>query len=205
MRSDRSHASTVKLALVAAVLAALIGLLGSSVWLEAWPSFAGAATSPERTAVQAVADEPLSAVVSSPLARGKAPLGREELRYADKLWSVHVQVEQTIVRVGLGAALFKSRDIDRDQLRVRLDQGMANYRTAETQLRALDPPPRLRPLHDDYLTAIRLCQQSAQEMLRMYDDGDEEHLALGLPLSLDATIKLRTISSQFWPETFPRG
>jgi hypothetical protein len=131
------------------------------------------------------------------------PLALEEQRYAEALWSIHTQVEQTTARVGLGAAFYKSQEIDRGELRARLNHGLAGYRLAELQIRALDPPPTLRGTHDGYLAAVRLFQLSALEMLRMYDDGDDEHLSIALPLSLDGTSKLRALGGQFWPENYP--
>jgi hypothetical protein len=131
------------------------------------------------------------------------PLARDEQRYADSLWSIHTQIEQTIARVGLGAAFYRSQEIDRGELRTRLNQGLARYRIAETQIRALDPPPSLRTTHEGYLAAVRLFQLSTLEMLRMYEDGDDEHLSTALPFSLDGTNKLREIGVQFWPESYP--
>jgi len=78
-----------------------------------------------------------------------------------------------------------------------MDPASATAKTAMTS------HPTLRTTHERYLAAVRLFQQSAIEMLRMYDDGDEEHLNLALPLSLDGTSRLREIGGQFWPETYP--
>jgi len=222
VRSDRPHTSTARLALIAAILAALVGFLGSSVRVEALPWFGGppaadiepsAGIALERLSGDAieqlsgVATEPLAAAALEPLDAVPPPraLALAEQRYADALWSIHTQVEQTIAWVGLGAAFYKSQEIDRFELRARLTQGLAGYRDAERQIEALDPPPALRPTHEGYLAAVRLFQLSTIEMLRMYEDGDEEHLTTALPLSLDGTSKLRDISGQFWPDAHPPG
>jgi hypothetical protein len=196
-RSDRSQGATARVAAIAAVLAALIGFLSSSLRVEALPWLAGA--TPESAAI------PEAASVSGAILPEPRPLALEEQRYADALWSIHAQVEQTIARVGLGAAFYQSQEIDRDELRQRLNYGLAGYRLAETRLLALDPPVTLRSSHAEYVAAVHLFQQSALEMLKMYEDDDEEHLATALPLSLDGTSKLRGIEAQFWPETYPQG
>jgi hypothetical protein len=190
MRSDKSQTSTARLALIAATLAALAGFLGASVRDDGLSWFGGALAAASRGTLPSGPSETL------------AP-GLDEQRYADALWSIHTQVEQSTARVGLGAAFYKIQEIDRTELRARLTQGLAGYRLAEVQIQALNPPPTLRTTHERYLAAVRLFQQSAIEMLRMYDDGDEEHLNLALPLSLDGTSRLREIGGQFWPETYP--
>ncbi len=201
VRSDRSNGTT-RLALIAAILAALIGFLSSSLRVEALPWFSAADAIPADVipADAISADLIPAAVIPAP-----RPLALEEQRYADALWSIHAQVETTIARVGLGAAVYQSHDISRAELRTRLNQGLAAYRVAQARVLALEPPPTLRTTHDAYLEAIGLFQQSTIEMLRMYEDGDEEHLATALPLSLDGTSKLREISGQFWPEAYPQG
>ena len=37
----------------------------------------------------------------------------------------------------------------------------------------------------------------------MYEDGDDEHLASALPMTLDGTNRLREIGARFWPESYP--
>lgn len=205
VRSDRSQLSTARLALIAALLAALAGFLGSMVRDDWLPWFGSSLASASADEVAAVTDDPLAldvlpraAVVPVP-----PPLALDEERYADALWSINTRVEQTIARVGLGAAFYRSQEIDRGELRVRLTQGLARYRLAELEVQALQPPPTLRATHDGYLAAVRLFQLSAQEMLRMFDDGDDEHLSAAVPLSMDGTTKLREIGGQFWPESYP--
>jgi hypothetical protein len=175
VRSDRAQ-PLGRLPFVAIALAAALGFVGST-----WPAEGG-----------------LDSLVL-------APRASEEQRYADALRSIHMQLEQTVARVGLGAAVYQSRDIDSRELKARLSQGLASYRHAEEQVAALQPPPTLHRPHREYLNAVRLFEQSALEMLRMYEDGDEEHLSTALPLSLDGTQRLRDVSGQVWPEVFPPG
>jgi hypothetical protein len=156
------------------------------------------------TATVAVDRGPVS---SGALVLGSAPgfLSRDEQQYADRLWPIHTLVEQTLASVGLGTAMYMSAEIDDAELRMRLDEGLSTFRAAETRLRALDPPPTLRPAHEDYLTAVGLFEESTQEMLRLYDDGDRDHLARALPATLDGVGKLRRVSAELWPETEPLG
>jgi len=176
VRSDRPQAGIGRLALALIVLAGLVGYLGSTQELSNETSL----------------DAPV--LVTRPT---------EEQRYAEALRSIHMQLEQTVARVGLGAAFYQSRDIDSRELKSRLSQGLASYRRTEEQMAALQPPPALRTRHFEYLDAVRLFEQSAIEMLRMYEDGNEEHLSTALPLSLDGTQRLRDVSGQVWPDEIP--
>src|SRR5215831_6173077 len=121
VRSDRPHTSTARLALIAAILAALVGFLSSSVRVEALPWFGGPPAADVEPSA-GVATETLAAAAGEPLDAVPPPraLAVAEQRYADALWSIHTQVEQTIGWVGLGAAFYKSQEIDRFELRARL-------------------------------------------------------------------------------------
>jgi len=126
-----------------------------------------------------------------------------EHSYIEAVWPIHSRVERSVVRVALGAAFFRLQDIDRDELRSRLEQASATYSDAEEQLRLLEPPPRLQGAHAGYLGAVRLFGSSALEMLRMYDDGDEGHLAAGFPVAQHASDRIREVASQLFPDQYP--
>jgi hypothetical protein len=242
VRSDRSQPSTTfRLALIAAVFAAIVGFLGSSLRADGdvdtpvvdAPSVAVSVTPAGSAAREAAASvrrairdnptdtsalaatAPLAGVSAFVAAGGRsdaldtAPslpllsLGLEEQRYTDDLWAIHTQLELTSARVGLGAAFYRSQEIDRGELRARLTQGLARYRLAEVQVEALQPPPTLQATREGYLVVVRLFQQSTLEMLRMYEDGDDEHLSSALPMTLDGTNRLREMGARFWPESYP--
>jgi hypothetical protein len=190
VRSDRPQAPNARLLLAVIVLAGLVGFSGSVL--------RGSTGVDVRALV-----EQGRALSASVIATPRSEEAREQQRYADTLRPIHTQLELDVARVGLGAAFYKSRDIDRRELLSRLSQGLASYRLAEAQVAALRPPPALRNPHRELLDAVRLFQLSAIEMLRMYEDGDEEHLAAALPLSLDGTLRLRDVGGQVWPDVYP--
>jgi hypothetical protein len=190
VRSDRPQAPSAKLLLVTVVLAGLVGFTGSVVR--------------GNTPIDASAIfDQVRELSASDWTIPRSAQAHEQQRYAASLRPIHTQLELDVARVGLGAAFYKSRDIDRRELLSRLSQGLASYRLAEAQVAALRPPPALRGPHREFLDAVRLFELSALEMLRMYEDGDEEHLAAALPLSLDATQRLREVSGQVWPDVYP--
>jgi hypothetical protein len=130
-------------------------------------------------------------------------LGPDEQRYIETLWPIHNQVERATVRVALGAAFYRLKDIDRVEFKSRLDQARGVYRGAEDQIKALVPPAALRPSHEGYLEGLHLFDASASEMLRMYDDGNEEHLVIGFPLSQQGSDRIREVGSMLFPDQYP--
>ena len=122
-----------------------------------------------------------------------------EEAYARALWSVHSDVKGSSFRMTMGGLSYKIRDIDRAELRSRIQAALEVYRRAETQVEGLEPPPSLRAVHQDYLDALRLYQRSAAEMLKTPEDGRDEHLVAALPLSKEASRRLLVVGNVIWP------
>ncbi len=133
----------------------------------------------------------------------RPPLSRAEEAYSQALWPIHGAVERSAVRMSLGQIFYKIHDMDRAELKTRVDDALATYRQAEMRLRELRPPPSLVRVHDDYLGAVQLFQKSALEVLKMFDDGNDEHLLVAYPLSLEGSNKIRAVGAQFWRDEFP--
>jgi hypothetical protein len=119
------------------------------------------------------------------------------------LWPIHTDVEVAAERVALGTILYKTSDIQLAELQARLEQSLGAYRSADARLQTLYPPDSLRHSHETYVAAVNLFEQSAVEMLRMFEDGSENHLQAGYPLYLDGTNKIRDVGGNFWPDEFP--
>ncbi len=111
-------------------------------------------------------------------------------------------VRRSAVRVSLGQIFYKTNDMGRAELKTRVDDALATYRQAEERLRELQPPPSLERAHNDYLAAVQLFQKSALEVLKMFDDGNDDHLLAAYPLSLEGSNKIRAIGAEFWRDEF---
>jgi hypothetical protein len=105
--------------------------------------------------------------------------------------------------MSLGQIFYKIHDMDRAELKTRVDDALATYRQAEMRLRDLRPPPSLQRAHADYLAAVELFQKSALEVLKMFEDGNDDHLLVAYPLNLEGSNKIRAIGAQFWRDEFP--
>src|SRR5207248_5652309 len=176
--TDRSRLPSFKVVLFAVIAAALTGMVGVAVSREAAPQVQD--TAPSRMAL--------------PTPRPARATG--EQTYVEALWPTHTSVERAAVRVALGASFYKLKDLERGELKTRLDDALAAYRTADQRLPTLQPPQSLAGRHQAYLGAVQLFEQSTVEMLRMFDDGSDEHLARGFALSVEGSDKIREVGQE---------
>jgi hypothetical protein len=133
----------------------------------------------------------------------RPPLSAAEEQYMRALWPVHGDVERSVMRMSLGQIFYKTKDLGRVELRTRVEQALATYRGAEARLLALDPPASLRGEHGEYLAAVRLFQESAVEVLKMFEDGRDDHMLAAYPKSQEGSNKIREVGGKFWPNEFP--
>jgi hypothetical protein len=147
---------------------------------------------------------PASPTLSRPAATPPKPaFTRSEEAYIQALWPIHGGVERGAIRMSLGKIFYKTNDLGKADLKARVDAALATYRRAETRISALQPPPSLAREHEDYLAAVRLFEQSAVEVLKMFDDGNDEHLVIAYPMSQEGSNKIREIGVKFWEDEFP--
>jgi hypothetical protein len=131
-----------------------------------------------------------------PTAAGTYTPYAEEQRYVQALWPIHTRLEQSVERMGLLTTVYGTQELDPSELKVSLEASLASDRRAEEQLRALDPPPNLRTVHQDYLDALRLIEQSTLALLNRIDDGS---VSLAVPMGMEGVSRLHALSGRFWP------
>jgi hypothetical protein len=147
--------------------------------------------------------EPTSTLSRPANAPQRPTLTRAEEAYIQALWPIHGDVERSAVRVSLGKIFYKINELGKADLKSRVDGALSTYRRAEARIRALEPPPSFTRAHGEYLAAVQLFQQSALEVLKMFEDGDDEHLLAAYPLSQEGSNKIRELGIQFWQDEFP--
>jgi hypothetical protein len=146
---------------------------------------------------------PPSALSQPAPAPQRPPFTRAEEAYIQALWPIHGEVERSTVRMSLGKIFYKTNDLGKADLKARVDDALATYRRAEARIDALQPPPSLQSAHDNYRAAVGLFQKSALEVLKMFDDGNDDHLLAAYPLSQEGSDKIREIGVGFWQDEFP--
>jgi hypothetical protein len=146
---------------------------------------------------------PPSQALSRPDATQPPTLMRAEEAYVQALWPIHGAVERTSARVSLGNIFYKTNDLGKADLKARVDAALAIYQQAEAQISALEPPPSFAKAHAEYLKAVRLFEQSALEEVKMFEDGNEDHLLASYSLRQEATNKIRVVGIRFWRDEYP--
>ena len=129
---------TVKGSVIAVTVLALLGIVAFAVTREATTTVRG----------------PIPAV-SQPASTPQRPaFTRAEEAYIQALWPIHGEVERSTVRLSLGKIFYKTNEMGKAELKARVDKALATYRTAETRIAALQPPPSFERAHHEYLAAV---------------------------------------------------
>jgi hypothetical protein len=110
----------------------------------------------------------LAAVAASPAKPARPALTADEERYIRALWPIHGDVERSTMRMSLGQIFYTTKDLDAPELKARVEQALKTYKSAQTQIQGLQPPASLRAQHDDYLAAVRLFEESANEVMKVF-------------------------------------
>jgi hypothetical protein len=179
----KSRQVSIKIWLLGGVVLSLLCILAFAVGRETGP----------RSQPAAPAARP--AVLATP----RPALTAAEEAYSQALWMVHNDVKSSALRMTMSGIQYKTQRVDATGLRTQVLASLETYRVAEHQIRALQPPSSLQPVHDDYLQAVLLYQQSATEMVKLAEDQREEHLLAAFPMSQDAGRKLRSVGAVLWP------
>jgi hypothetical protein len=129
-------------------------------------------------------------------------LSADEERYIRALWPIHGDVERSTMRVSLGQIFYTTKDLAAPELKARVEHALGVYRSAQARMQGLQPPPSLRAQHDEYLAAVRLFEESANEVMKMFSDGREDHLLAAHPKGQAGADKIREIGGKFWPQEF---
>src|SRR5262249_52732607 len=115
---------------------------------------------------------------------------------------IHNEVKASALKMTLGGLSYKLGELDRTALKKRIEQSTETYRSAARRIAALSPPASLGQAHAMYSDAVSLYQQSAAEMLRVVDDGQDQHLVAAQPLSLKASETLLKVGDILWPSEY---
>src|SRR5262249_41360115 len=133
------------------------------------------------------------------LASVPPPLTAAEEAYAAALWPIHSDVKVSAVRMTFAGLSYKLGELGRGGLQARLDGLGERFAAAAVQLRQLRPPESMQMLHGEYMEALRLYQKAIVEMVRVADDGRDEHLLDAQAQSEKAAAILLKLSDALWP------
>jgi hypothetical protein len=144
----------------------------------------------------------LRATATAAAKPARPALSADEERYIRALWPIHGDVERSTMRMSLGQIFYTTKDLGAPELKARVEHALGVYKNAQARMQGLQPPASLRAQHDDYLAAVRLFEESAQEVMKMFTDGREDHLLAAHPKGQAGADKIREIGGKFWPNEF---
>jgi hypothetical protein len=139
---------------------------------------------------------------AAPSKPARAALSADEERYIRALWPIHGDVERSTMRMSLGQIFYSTKDLGAPELKSRVEHALAVYKSAQARIQQLQPPDSLRAQHDSYLAAVRLFEESALEVMKMFSDGREDHLLAAHPKGQAGADRIREIGGRFWPNEF---
>ena len=142
---------------------------------------------------------PPEAGASSGLAPLPPPLTAAEESYAAALWPIHSDVKLSAVLMTFAGLSYKLGELDRNGLQARLGELVERFAAAADRLSQVLPPASLQTLHGEYVEALQLYQAATVEMVRVVDDGRDEHLLDAQAQSEKAAAILLKLSDALWP------
>jgi hypothetical protein len=131
--------------------------------------------------------------------QAQTALTPEEEAFAASLWPIHSEVKLAAVRMIFAGMKYKTGQHDVQALEASVQPLIPLFERAAARTRELTPPTSLAEAHRSYLHALALYQQAAHEMLRVSNDGRDQHLVRAQQQSELASIELLKLSDPLWP------
>ena len=175
-----------KVLLVAAIVVVLIAIVAVAVQREL------AANKPPSAAAAFTAGIALSGYDAPPLTA-------EEEAYAAAMWPIHSEVKLAAVRMIFAGLKYKTEDRDAGKLKSKVQPLTQTFLGATRRVNMIQPPASLQDAHDRYREALDLYASATREMVRIAEDGKDEHLVLAQKRSEQASHAILKLSDVLWP------
>ena len=142
---------------------------------------------------------PAPGVAMTERGRAHRALLPEEERFAAALWPVHAEAKLAAVRMTFAGVAYKTEGPDPARLVATVAPLVDGFRAATTRVREITAPASLQPLHARYLEALTLYEQASAAMLRVAEDGRDDHLVHAQALSVRAAEDMLRVGDVLWP------
>ena len=129
-------------------------------------------------------------------------LSAAEESYAASLWAVHSRVKATAVQMTFAGLSYKMGDIDRKTVSEHVTPLTKVFRDARVQAAQLKAPPSMEVEHKRYLDALKMYEDASVEMVKVAQDGKDDHLVAAQKLSYAASEDLLRVGDALWPGEF---
>ena len=126
-------------------------------------------------------------------------LSPEEESYATALWPIHSEVKLAAVRMIFAGLAYKTEDHDAKKLKAKVQPLTKTFEDAGIRVGKIKPPAALQDAHNSYVEAVKLYSSATREMIKVADDGKDEHLILAQQRSEQASLAILKLSDVLWP------
>lgn len=132
----------------------------------------------------------------------RPPLSADEERFAHDLWKVHTDIRTQAVRMSFTGIAYKTGEIPKEGVRDRIAPLVPVFGKALTDVRALKAPASMQPVQARYQEALELYGKASAEMIKVAQDGKDDHLFVAQEMSQKASTLLLEVSDKLWPGEF---
>jgi len=122
-----------------------------------------------------------------------------EESYATGLWPIHEIVQASAVRMTFAGLSYKMGEIDKVEVKKRVAPLSKVFEQAQVKFDALPVPASMQTQHEQYAEALRLYRNASTEMVKVAQDGKEEHLVKAQAMSYSASENLLRVGDVLWP------
>ena len=129
-------------------------------------------------------------------------LSAAEEGYAAGLWPIHEQVKNSAVQMTFTGLSYKMGDIDRNAVKERVAPLIKVFREARASASQLKAPPSMEVQQKQYLGALKMYEDASAEMVKVAQDGKDDHLVTAQKLSYAAAEDLLRVGDALWPGEF---
>ena len=176
--------------LLAGFVAALAATAGAA-WLHEARS---------RSTVQAAAQSVSGRAVSTHAEHPQPPaLTADEERFATALWVVHREATRLAVAMSFAGITYQIEDRDARALARKIEPMARFFHDAEAQVRAMSAPASLSRTQGQYVTAMALYANAADEMLKFTEDSNSQHLGDAHQMKMKASEDMLRVGEVLWP------
>lgn len=173
---------------IAILVLAVIGCGSTSTQPE--PS---ASSALESVKAEATSTPPMpTATAVHPIATPTVSYREVEIAYWTKVLPQLDKMQDSLKRFGV---LIKEPKMGNTTWQVDLAKELAVWRLVYTEARSLEPSPRLRVMHDTYLTALQAYSEAAMEIAQGVDRRDMQGFTTAMLRMQEGNLLLREASS----------
>jgi len=122
-----------------------------------------------------------------------------EENYATGLWQIHEIVQATAVRMTFAGLSYKMGEIDKAAVRTKVAPLSKVFEEAQAKFAMLPVPASMQTQHDQYAAALKLYRNASMEMVKVAQDGNEQHLVKAQTMSYSASENLLRVGDVLWP------